>query len=71
VRLLARAEALASLLGTEDGLNLLAAYKRASNILRDRGAEGRDGAMTEVPDPALLTRTGGGSARRRSRRRRA
>ena len=53
VRLLARAEALASLLGTEDGLNLLTAFKRASNILRIE--ERKDGRRyAEAPDPALL-----------------
>ena len=34
VRLLARAEALEKMLATPDGANLLAAYKRAANILR-------------------------------------
>jgi len=34
VRLLARAEALEKMLATADGANLLAAYKRAANILR-------------------------------------
>jgi glycyl-tRNA synthetase beta chain len=34
IRLLARSQAVAGLLGTEDGANLLAAYKRAANILR-------------------------------------
>ena len=34
VRLLARAEAVASFIGTEAGANLLAAYRRAANILR-------------------------------------
>lgn len=34
VRLLARVEALAGFLGTEDGSNLLVAYKRAANIVR-------------------------------------
>ena len=34
VRLLARAEALGTMLATADGANLLAAYKRAANILR-------------------------------------
>jgi glycyl-tRNA synthetase beta chain len=52
VRLLARAQAVAGLLGTEDGANLLAAYKRAANILRieDRKDGPHDGAV----DPALL-----------------
>jgi len=34
VRLLARSSAVAGLLGTADGINLLSAYKRAANILR-------------------------------------
>ena len=52
VRLLARAGAVADLLGTEDGTNLLTAYKRAANILRieDR----KDGPHTGDTDPALL-----------------
>ncbi|WP_144186510.1 glycine--tRNA ligase subunit beta [Elioraea rosea] len=53
VRLLARADALAALLGTEDGANLLTAHKRASNILRIE--EKKDGrAYAEPPDAALL-----------------
>jgi glycyl-tRNA synthetase beta chain len=53
VRLLARADALAALLGTDDGANLLAAQKRAANILRIE--EKKDGvAYTGAPDPALL-----------------
>jgi glycyl-tRNA synthetase beta chain len=52
VRLLARTDAVAALLGSEDGRNLLAAHRRAANILRieDR----RDGPHTGVPDPDLL-----------------
>lgn len=42
VRLLARVEALQGFLGTGDGMNLLAAYKRAANILRIE--EKKDGA---------------------------
>ena len=51
VRLLARASAVAGLLGTEDGTNLLTAYRRAANILRieDR----KDGPHTGPTDPAL------------------
>ncbi|WP_291298380.1 glycine--tRNA ligase subunit beta [Elioraea sp.] len=53
VRLLARADALAALLGTEDGANLVTAHKRASNILRIE--EKKDGhGYAEAPDPALL-----------------
>jgi glycyl-tRNA synthetase beta chain len=53
VRLLARASAVAELLGTEDGTNLLTAYRRAANILRieDR----KDGPHSGDTDPALLT----------------
>jgi glycyl-tRNA synthetase beta chain len=52
VRLLARADAVAALLGTDDGRDLLAAYRRAANILRieDR----RDGPHTGAPDPDLF-----------------
>ena len=51
-RALARAEAITTLLKTEDGINFLAAYKRASNILRieDR----KDGPHGGAVDPALL-----------------
>ncbi|MBB2201396.1 glycine--tRNA ligase subunit beta [Gluconacetobacter tumulisoli] len=50
-RLLARTEALAAMLATDDGRNLLAATKRAANILRieDR----KDGPHDGTPDPAL------------------
>jgi len=37
VRLLARVRALQALVGTEDGANLLAGYKRAANILKKEG----------------------------------
>jgi glycyl-tRNA synthetase beta chain len=51
-RLLARTDAVAALLGTEDGVNLLAAYKRAANILRieDR----KDGPHTGPVDTTEL-----------------
>jgi glycyl-tRNA synthetase beta chain len=49
VRLLARVEALGSFLATDDGANLLTAYKRASNIVRIE--EKRDAAVYE-PDPS-------------------
>lgn len=51
-RLLARAQALETMLATEDGKNLLAATRRAANILRieDR----KDGPHEGAPDPALL-----------------
>ncbi len=51
-RALARTDALAALLGTDDGANLLAAYKRAANILRIE--EKRDGPHGGAVDATLL-----------------
>ncbi len=51
-RVLARTDALAAMLGTDDGLNLLAAYKRAANILRIE--EKKDGPHNGAVDAALL-----------------
>lgn len=53
VRLLARTDALASMLATEDGKNLLAATKRAANILRIE--DKKDGPHEGTPDAALYT----------------
>lgn len=50
VRLLARVHALQAFVGTEDGANLLAGYKRAANILKKEGYEGPTG----TPDPEVL-----------------
>jgi glycyl-tRNA synthetase beta chain len=55
VRLLARTDAVAALLGTSDGSNLLAAYKRAANILRIEAR--RDGPHDGAVDPAQLQQT--------------
>jgi glycyl-tRNA synthetase beta chain len=52
VRLLARTDAVAELLGTDDGKNLLAAYRRAANILRIE--ERKDGPHDGLVDPGLL-----------------
>ncbi len=53
VRLLARVEALAAFLQTEDGGNLLVAYRRAANIVRIE--EGKDKARYDgQPEPKLL-----------------
>ncbi len=53
VRLLARVAALDEFLKSEDGANLLTAYRRASNIVRIE--EKKDGrSYGEAPDPALL-----------------
>ena len=50
LRVLARTEAVASLLGTADGADLLAAYRRAANILRIE--DKRDGPHGGAPEPA-------------------
>ena len=50
VRLLARVHALQASMGTEDGANLLAGYKRAANILKKEAFEG--GAVNPSPEPA-------------------
>ncbi|MCW5732312.1 MAG: glycine--tRNA ligase subunit beta [Alphaproteobacteria bacterium] len=53
VRVLARVRSLQALLASEDGANLLTAYRRAANILRIE--EKKDGARhAEMPDPLLL-----------------
>ena len=51
VRLLARTAAVTKFLGTDDGANLLIAYRRAANILRIESR--KDGPFDAVPDPAL------------------
>ncbi|MCB2051206.1 MAG: glycine--tRNA ligase subunit beta [Novosphingobium sp.] len=62
VRLLARVHALQAFIGTEDGTNLLAGYKRAANILKKEdwhGAEtriartGDEDPMENVDDPQM------------------
>ncbi|MBY0282896.1 MAG: glycine--tRNA ligase subunit beta [Sphingomonas sp.] len=49
VRLLARVRALQAFIGTEDGANLLAGYKRAANILKKEGV-----ASTPTVTPAAV-----------------
>jgi glycyl-tRNA synthetase beta chain len=51
-RLLARSDAVAALLGTADGANLLTAYRRAANILRIETR--KDGPHDAPPDGSLL-----------------
>jgi len=53
VRLLARVHALQAFVGTEDGANLLAGYKRAANILKKEDWHGVEGeiARTGEEDP--------------------
>ncbi|BBK38137.1 glycine--tRNA ligase beta subunit [Allostella sp. ATCC 35155] len=53
VRLLARVEALGALVGSEDGANLLVAYRRASNIVRIE--DKKDGPHDGAVDRAALT----------------
>jgi glycyl-tRNA synthetase beta chain len=52
VRLLARVHALQAFVGTEDGGNLLAGYKRAANILKKEGFEGTAAPAALTYDPA-------------------
>ncbi|MFM9827997.1 MAG: glycine--tRNA ligase subunit beta [Sphingomonas sp.] len=57
VRLLARVHALQAFITTPDGVNLLAGYKRAANILKKEAAEGlawRAPAYTPEPAEAAL-----------------
>jgi len=56
VRLLARVKALQSFMETDDGANLLAGYKRASNILKKEDWHGVEGeiARTGEEDPLAL-----------------
>jgi glycyl-tRNA synthetase beta chain len=53
VRLLARVHALQAFIGTEDGTNLLAGYKRAANILKKEGfTAGEAISLSYTPEPA-------------------
>jgi len=56
VRLLARVHALQAFVGTEDGANLLAGYKRVANILKKEDWHGIEGeiAQTGEEDPLAL-----------------
>ena len=62
VRLLARVHALQAFIGTEDGANLHAGYKRAANILKKEGWQGveakiprtgEEDPLSQVDDPDL------------------
>jgi len=52
VRLLARADAIAALLRSPEGADLLTAYRRAANILKIE--ERKDGPHNAAPDPSRL-----------------
>jgi glycyl-tRNA synthetase beta chain len=56
VRLLARVKALQNFIATEDGANLLAAYKRAANILKKEQWHGTEGEIprTGEEDPLAV-----------------
>jgi len=56
VRLLARVKALQNFIATPDGANLLAAYKRAANILKKENWRGTEGQIAETgeEDPLAL-----------------
>src|SRR5690606_13581450 len=56
VRLLARVRALQSFIGTDDGANLHAGYRRAANILKKEDWHGIEGqiAQTGEEDPLAL-----------------
>ena len=53
VRLLARVRALQAFVGTDDGANLLAGYKRAANILKKEGYA----AASDAPEQKVLSYT--------------
>jgi len=54
VLIVKRVEALSDFLGTEDGKNLLAGYKRATNILRIEEKKDGEGAFNAAPDGKLF-----------------
>jgi glycyl-tRNA synthetase beta chain len=51
LRLNQRMEALAAFIGTEDGINLLAGYRRAANILKKEGWDSADSSLSYGPQP--------------------
>ncbi|MBC7103934.1 MAG: glycine--tRNA ligase subunit beta [Parvibaculum sp.] len=54
VLIVKRVEALSGFLSTEDGANLLAGYKRATNILRIEEKKDGEGAFDAAPDASLF-----------------
>ncbi|ABS62351.1 glycyl-tRNA synthetase, beta subunit [Parvibaculum lavamentivorans DS-1] len=54
VLIVKRVEALSEFLATEDGKNLLAGYKRATNILRIEERKDGEGAFNAAPDASLF-----------------
>ena len=63
VRLLARVDALANFLGSEDGANLLIAYRRAGNIVRiEEKKDQRASYVRRTSSRGLAASAGGASA---------
>jgi glycyl-tRNA synthetase beta chain len=54
LQIVKRVEALSDFLSTEDGANLLAGYKRATNILRIEEKKDGEGAFGAAPDASLF-----------------
>ncbi len=54
VLIVRRVEALANFLGTDDGKNLLAGFRRANNILSIEEKKEQDGVFDGPPDPDIL-----------------
>ena len=65
-RLLARTDAVAALLDTDDGANLLTAYRRAANILRIENR--KDGPHDGPPDEESIENIRGTACGKRRRR---
>ena len=63
-----RVEALGAFLKTDDGANLLAGVKRATNILRDEEKKDKKSYAARRGQLAPARAAGAGAARRRSRR---
>ncbi|MGC6400703.1 glycine--tRNA ligase subunit beta [Sphingomonas sp. FW199] len=59
LRLLARVHALQAFMGTEDGANLLAGYKRAANILKREGWGGNTPTRHPGQEPGASVSNGG------------
>lgn len=57
VLIVRRVDALANFLGTDDGKNLLAGFKRANNILAIEEKKEKDGHFDGPPDADILTET--------------
>lgn len=61
VRIVARVEALGGFLGSEDGANLLVAYRRAANIVRAEERKDSDVFLGKDYDPTLASQDSAGA----------